>query len=124
MFSLTTLKETLERADVTTSEKYRQLLDAYLIEADYGRSIEAYQQALSLPQGERHVDMLRIGRIGLFYQTQDKQQIGFWDQHARAWQSLPDSYQRAIQQGLNMARRQAAPDLLTLPFSRNQEVNP
>lgn len=122
---LQTLKDTLQRADVTTSEKYRKLLDAYLIEADYGRSIEAYQQAISLTDGERHVDLLRIGRIGLFYQTQDQQQVGFWHTAERAWQPLPDHYQPAVQQGLNMARRQAAPDLLTLPFSpTGMEVQP
>ncbi|MEO0974423.1 MAG: DUF3450 domain-containing protein, partial [Pseudomonadota bacterium] len=76
------LRETLERADVTVAEKFRVVLEAYEIEVDYGRNIETYPSLLSIDGIERPVDMLRIGRVSLFYQTQDQQLSGVWDQGA------------------------------------------
>ena len=36
------LKSLLERADIAVSEKFRRVLEAYQVEVDYGRTIEAY----------------------------------------------------------------------------------
>ena len=68
---VTNLRELIDRADVTAGEKYRRIMEAYLIEVDYGRTIEAYRGELPEDQGVRTVDFLRIGRIGLYYQTLD-----------------------------------------------------
>jgi septal ring factor EnvC (AmiA/AmiB activator) len=117
-----TLRELLNRADVTTSEKYRQILDAYLTEVEYGRTIEAYEQDLALPDGQRHVELLRIGRLALLYKTRDDTQAGIWYQNQ--WQELPAEYLPDIRRGLRIARRQAAPDLLRLPLPVATEVTP
>jgi hypothetical protein len=40
------LQALMARADVTISEKYRRILEAYQIELDYGRSLDAYEGRL------------------------------------------------------------------------------
>jgi hypothetical protein len=40
------LHEIMVRADVTNSERYRRIMEAYQIENDFGRSIEAYRADL------------------------------------------------------------------------------
>ena len=40
------LRDMMDQADVTTSEKYRRVMEAYQGELEYGRTTEAYSEAL------------------------------------------------------------------------------
>jgi len=110
------LRDNMDAADITISEKYRQIMDAYLLETDFGRTIEAYVDALELDGITTQVDVLRMGRVLLAFQTADRGQTGFFNPGTRTWERLPDQYRAAITQGLRIARRQAAPDLVRLPI--------
>jgi RES domain-containing protein len=110
------LRDNMDSSEITISEKYRQIMDAYVIETDFGRTVEAYVDTLDLDGVEIQVDVLRIGRVLLAYQTPDRTQTGFFNQDTGAWEPLPDDYRASITQGLRIARRQAAPDLLRLPI--------
>ncbi|HBE93058.1 MAG TPA: hypothetical protein DDW55_11215 [Gammaproteobacteria bacterium] len=109
------LTEMMDRADVTTSEKYRRIMEAFQIENEYGRTIEAYRATLESENGKRTVDFLRLGRVALYYQTLDNDEQGSWDNVDKEWVVLDDSYRRSIQEGLRIARKQSAPNLLKLP---------
>ena len=109
------LKLLIDRADVTAGEKYRRIMEAYLIEADYGRTIEAYRGELDMGGIARTVDFLRIGRLGLYYQTLDSEETGNWDKGGQQWEEIEDEYRRSIRDGLRIARKQAPPELLRLP---------
>ena len=119
---LTQLRTTLDRADVTISEKFRLLLEAYQIENDYGRTIEAYRGELKSGT-TKTVDFLRIGRVVFIYQTLDGQELAQWDQSKRSWQPLEQHYQSAVNKGLRIARKQRAPELLMLPVSAPVEAS-
>lgn len=116
------LRENMNSADITISEKYRQITAAYLIETDFGRTIEAYIDTLEIAGVETQVDVLRIGRIVLAYQTPDRAQFGFFNTQTQEWESLPDGYGAAINQGLRIARRQAASELLRLPVAAAEDL--
>lgn len=111
------LRELMSRADVSTAEKYRRLMEAYQVENEYGWTLEAYAGPLEADGRTRQVDFLRIGRVVLAYQTLDGGEQGMWDQEAKQWVVLPESYRNQIRQAIAVARRQAAPDLLVLPVS-------
>jgi len=111
------LRDLMKRADVTNAEKYRRILEAYQIENDYGRTIEAYRGTLA---DGRTVDFLRMGRIALVYQSLDADEAAVWDQAGRQWIALDSSYRTAIKQGLRIARKQSAPDLIRLPLPAAQ----
>lgn len=110
------LRTLLERSDVTVAEKVRRVLEAYEIENDYGRTIEAYKGSLQLEDASREVDFLRVGRIALLYQTADAEVYGMWDRQQKKWAALPAGYRNEIRQGLKVARKQTAPNLLLLPI--------
>lgn len=116
------LRELMGRADVTISEKYRRLLEAYQIENEFGRTIEAYRGELEADGKTRTVDFLRIGRVALLYQTLDGEETGAWDATAREWTSLPSEYRNSVREGLRIARKQVAPDLLYVPVPAAQEA--
>ncbi|MDO3722154.1 DUF3450 domain-containing protein [Marinobacter sp. chi1] len=112
---LENLESLMDRADVSVAEKFRKVLEAYQIENEYGRTIEAYSGTLDLDGTPREVDFLRIGRVSLIYQTENAQHSGLWDQTERQWVSLPDQYRSPIKEGLRIARKEVAPNLLKLP---------
>jgi hypothetical protein len=110
------LRTIMNLSDVTVSEKYRQIMDAYQIETTYGRDIEAYTGLLEIGGISRQVDFLRIGRTSLTYQTPDQEETGFWNKQDRQWEKLPNKYQNYVTQGLRVARKQVTPNLLELPI--------
>ncbi|HZD54219.1 MAG TPA: DUF3450 domain-containing protein, partial [Woeseiaceae bacterium] len=73
------LKNILERADVTISEKYRLILEAYQIELEYGRTLDAYEGTLDAGGEPRTVQFVRLGRVSLMYRTLDGSETGYWD---------------------------------------------
>ena len=110
------LRTIMDLSDVTVSEKYRQIMDAYQIETTYGRDIEAYTGLLEIDGESRQVDFLRIGRTSLTYQTPDQEETGFWNKQAGQWEKLPNKYQNYVTQGLRVARKQVTPNILELPI--------
>ena len=42
------LRDLMERSDVSVSEKFRNVFEAYQVENDYGRTIEAYKASLDV----------------------------------------------------------------------------
>lgn len=113
---LTMLKDMVSRADVSNAEKYRRIIEAYQIENDYGKTIEAYRADLTLNGVTSSVDFLRLGRIALYYQRLDGSETGYWNKEQKQWQTLSSDYRNAIRNGLRIARKEAAPDMLTLPI--------
>jgi len=111
---VTRLRGLLTRSDVTVAEKARRVFEAFQIESDYGRTIEAYRAKLNLNGASFDADFLRVGRVALMYRTVGDERLGFWaDDH---WEPLPDSpYRRLLEQGLRVARQEVAPELLTIP---------
>ena len=110
------LRTIMNLSDVTVSEKYRQIMDAYQIETTYGRDIEAYTGLLEIGGVSRQVDFLRIGRTSLTYQTPDQEETGFWNKQDKQWEKLPNKYQNYVTHGLRVARKQVTPNLLELPI--------
>ncbi len=111
------LRDMMDRADVSPSEKFRRVMEAYQVEMDYGRTMEAYSGLLTLDGQERDVDFLRVGRSILVYQTRDASLQGVWNKETKQWEPLSSSYRTQVTKGLRMAKKQMAPDLLMLPVA-------
>lgn len=112
------LKSILDAPDVTDSEKFRQILEAYQVETEFGRTIESYQGRLEAGDPENAgeaVNFLRFGRVALVYSSLDGRDFGAWNHRERRWQKLPSRFGPGIIRGLRIARKQAAPDLVFLP---------
>jgi len=111
------LRLMLERADVAVSEKFNQVFRAYQIENEYGRTMESYSETINLDGTERKVDILKIGRVVLAYQTLDGESTGIWNKQTKAWETLSDDYAQSVRNGIKMARKQLAVDLITMPVT-------
>ncbi|MCH8221542.1 MAG: DUF3450 domain-containing protein [Proteobacteria bacterium] len=111
------LRDLMERSDVSVAEKFRNVFEAFSIENEYGRTMSTYKGALTIAGGTREVEFLQIGRIVLLYQTLDGAFTGTWDKEVRSFVELDSGAARTqVRQGLRMARKEIAPELLLLPI--------
>jgi hypothetical protein len=112
------LRTNVDRSDLTVAEKFRQVLEAYNIELQYGRGFETYSGTIDHNGSPRDVDFLRVGRIALVYQTLDGSEAGVWNNETRSWDPLSASdYGNAIRKGVRIAKKQATIDLLNMPVA-------
>ena len=112
------LRANQDSSDFTVAEKFRQVLDAYSIEAEYGRKIEVYTDTVEIDGQDLQVNMLAVGRVALVYQTKDAKKTGAWDKTAREWVPISDGeYRAAILNGIKIAKKQASTNVMHLPIS-------
>ncbi len=110
------LRDILDRADVAVSEQFAQVLLAYQIENELGRTMNAYTGTIEVDGVQRVVEILHVGRVALVYQTSDGAETGFWDKQDRRWVVLDDSFKAAVRTGIRMAKQQAGRNLLPVPI--------
>lgn len=109
---LASLKKMMGDPEANNADKFKRILEAWQIEAEYGRSLGAERAEVE----GRTVDVLRVGRTALYYLSSDGKHAGIWDAPGKTWQALPASHLSEVRHGLRMARETAAPDLLKLPI--------
>lgn len=115
------LQNMMARADISISEKYRLILEAYQIELEYGRTLSSYQGRLGTGADARTVEFVQLGRVSLLYRTIDGSETGYWDATKKAW--VPDNtYKDSVELALRVVRREGAAELLIVPVQAPQEV--
>lgn len=111
------IKENLIAADISIAEKFRQIMEAYEIENEYGRTIDSYEDIVILNNIQQEVNILRVGRIALLCQTKNTRISGRFDTQQKSWLILDAKiYRNTIRQGIRMAKKQASLDMLYLPI--------
>jgi vacuolar-type H+-ATPase subunit I/STV1 len=112
------LTEYMEDPEVSDSEKFRKTMEALLVEAEYGSTIDVYQQTIELDDAPSLVNVFRLGRISLFYQTLDLKRCGFYDVAAADWRPLPALFNRSIATAIEIGTKRRPVELLSLPLGR------
>ena len=109
-------RDAITNPAVSIAERFRQVLVLYQTENAYGRTIETYPTTIELDGALRDVNIVRIGRVALIYQTTDRQVTGTWDRDARTWVELPPGeYRTAVQSAIRVASQLDAPKIIDLP---------
>lgn len=109
------LKGIMERGDVSVAEKFRKVMEAFQIENDYGSTVDEYKATIELVAGQpQEFNVLRVGRVGLYFQSDDTQITGRYDMEVGDWVE-DDSARNEIRKGLRMARQLIAPELILIP---------
>ena len=106
------LKQIMDRGDISTSEKFRKVTEAYQIETDYGRTIEAYRDTVTFEGDTFNADFLRVGRVA-----------GFWNKQTSSWEESSGVVKRSTIDGLKIALKQAPPTLITVPLTDYEKIN-
>ena len=109
------LRNVMTDSNTSEAQRYRLIIEAYQIENEYGRTIEAYDGTVATDSGELSVEFLRIGRIALIYKTADDSVLRIYDRDANTFVDLDNKYMSDVKLGLRMAKEQTAPALLGVP---------
>lgn len=122
------LRGVMDDPSQSAAQRYRLLLEAYQIENEYGRTIEAYRGDVSTGDGNGHddyenVEFLRIGRLALIFKTDDDAVLKIFDADARQWVDLDRSYLSGVKTALRIAREQIPPDLMVVPVRAPDQAN-
>lgn len=115
------LRGLMSQPDVTNARRYRAILDAYQQEVEYGRTIGTYRAEVTVDGDQRTVELFRLGRLLLAYQTLDRRQYGYWDADSGEWSRLPARFHDQVEQGIRIAKEQMAPEMLILPVAAPEE---
>lgn len=119
---LVQVRSELARPDFTAAEKLRRVLEVLQVEADYGSNVEVYQGPIDVGGQEIYADILRLGRLALFWQTPDKERVGWFDQAAGHYVELPAGEKRNIGRAIEMATRMRPIELIDLPLGKIRRV--
>ncbi|HBP13558.1 MAG TPA: hypothetical protein DD457_00025 [Gammaproteobacteria bacterium] len=110
------LRTIMDRADVAVSEKFSQVLGAYQIENEYGRTLEAYSDTITLNGSDIIVDLLKVGRVALVWQSKDREITGWWNRQSKRYEEIDESdYATSVSRGIKMARKQLTAGLFAVP---------
>ena len=116
MARLEELESILYQANFSTAEKFRKIYEAYQIENEYGRTIEAYSGNIDIDGINLAAEFFRLGRLNLFYMTPDQNKTGYWDKDVNGWIHMNGKYADDIDAALKIAFKQAPPDFINLPL--------
>jgi hypothetical protein len=111
-------RQLVDEPEAPIRQKFQRLMSLYLAETNYGSTLEAYEDELEINGVETEVDVVRIGRITLAFQSKDRLYTGVWDKNARNWEILdPGNYRTAIQRAIRVASGELASEMIFLPIA-------
>jgi len=119
---LSRIKGYLNNANISAAERFRQVLEAYSIENSYGQAIDVFVEELNLPEGPLTVNILQVGRVGMYYLTTDGDKAGYWDQSERAWKALDSSHNDGIARAIRMYEGKEDRDLMLVPVKAPEAI--
>jgi len=121
---VTRLESLMDDPSTSPAQRYRLIVEAYQIESEYGRTIEAYRGDIETADRlYEDVDVLRIGRLELVFKTDDDQVLKRYDLDSGQWVDLDPSFLADVKTAIRVAREQIPPDLLNVPVTAPQTAN-
>ncbi|MFT6154434.1 MAG: hypothetical protein ACJA0E_000058 [Bermanella sp.] len=115
--SVDKLSQLLGSSSASISEKYRRVMELYQAENDNNYDLAVYRDTVTFNEEELSVQVLRIGRSNLYFQTMDANVSAIWNQQTKKWDLLDNKYKLNIRKAMRIASKKSAPELLELPYS-------
>ena len=115
---MTSLETMITDPKVRVSEKYRRVMEALFVEAEYGASMEVYQEKVTIGTQVALGNVFRLGRVSLFFLSLDQQTCARFNVAQGRWQTLSEEYLPAIRSAVEIATKKKPVELLSLPLGR------
>ncbi len=115
---LNTLEKVIHDPEVSIAEKYRKVMEALFIEAEYGATIEVYQDKVMIGTEEVLGNIFRLGRVSLFFLSLDKQSSAYFNVAQKSWLPLSNDHLPAICSAVEIGSKRRPAELLALPLGQ------
>ena len=115
---LSSVRDAIARPDVMPAEKLRRVLEALQVEANYGNLADVSQEKLVIGGEEIFADVVRVGRVSVFWRSPDGRRVGEWDRASQSWVELDSKYVNAINELREMVLRLRSTKVASLPLGR------
>ena len=80
--------------------------------------MEAYSASINVNGRDMIVDLLKVGRVALVWQSGDREMTGWWNNQpgAKRYEEIDESdYGTSVNRGIKMARKQLTGGLFAVP---------
>lgn len=108
----------MDDASASVASQTRRLFEAYMVELEYGRKLEAYEDQIDLEGVPTAVEILRVGRVGLYYLSLDGERAGRYSRSKNRFEPLDAQQAKQIRSALQVAKKRIPPQLIELPVAK------
>jgi len=117
---VTELYNYLDDPDLPLSKLIRAVFEVGLeIETEYGRVVDASEnETLNIGGVDTQVVIFRLGRLGMYYLSQDETKTGFYNRVTGNWEPLPQSMNKVIKLAVKMGQRERTVEIVNLPLGQ------
>jgi hypothetical protein len=117
------LQAAMDDPSRSPAQRYRMVIEAYQIENEYGRTIEAYRGDIEVDgRLYENVEFLRIGRVSLTFRTDDDEVLKRYDTQNGSWVDLDPAFLADLKTGSRIAREQIPPDFMYIPTTAPRDA--
>ncbi len=114
---LEALDAVMQTPNVTQSEQYRVIMEAYQAEMEYGRTVSTWQEEVLIEGNPVTVDMFLYGRVALVYVAPNGR-ASIFNRATGEWERLPNNFVPDIQQAIRVAEGKAQQVVLFAPVQK------
>lgn len=114
---LEALDSVMATPNVSAAEQYRLIMEAYSAEMEYGRTIDSWQEEITIDGNPTMVDMFLYGRVAYVYLTPNGRGARY-DRATGDWVPLPNSYVPDVQRSIRVAQGKAQQVVLFAPVQK------
>jgi len=115
---LSRLNSVLEDSEVSIAEKFRKIMEVLFIEAEYGNTIEVYQDKILFNKENVLGNIFRLGRISLFFLSLDQKNAAYFNVGSKKWTALDPYFIPEIQAAIEIGKKRRPVELLCLPLGK------
>ena len=112
------LKDVAKDPEISQAEKFRKTMEALFVEAEYGNTVEVYQDKIRLEGEEILGDVFRLGRVSLFFLSLDRNRAAYFQVGEREWCLLEEKWIPGVLAAVEMGEKRRPIELLCLPVGR------
>ncbi len=112
------LREYLIDPNVSVTDRYRQIMDAYTAEMEVGRKVDTWKEDVDIDGNTVNVDMVLFGRVALVYMDSTGRHAKRYDRETRSWVDLENRYKPEIEKAIRIIQGKRTQDVMYVPATK------